>query len=505
MKRRKSLVRILALFLALLMLLGVVALAIISFEGLAEAGAPARARYDMALSLDDRRMTLDVSLRVTYPNPADFELDEVRFVVSAAAYRRFDTLPCEDAAVPSAFPSGYAPGGALFFSVTVDGEPADWGVSGAGERILRVGCRIPRGGAATFGFDYALILCDDRGGLGYGPLGIRLIDFYPVAAPLDPARELFMGGGFSAIGDFEASEAADYEVVLYAPETYRVAASGGGEGEPVGSGMSRWSFSVENARGFAAVLCRRYREYSAVSDRGVRVRAYTNDRGWGPAAAEAAARALDAYSEWFGEYPYDSLELARAEAVGGAASRAGLLILGEAPPASGGWDPPRLEVYALVASQWFGGLVGCDRAEEPWLADALSAYAALSLVRREEGEAAFFRALNARTLDSLRITLPRELLPNSPVRFFHTRAEYEIAVIDRGVAALYLLEEAMGEGALRSALGLYAEGHRFGIAGTVDFKAALREASGRDWGEYLDYLFATVGGEEYDDFEGFYD
>jgi hypothetical protein len=150
-KKMKMVVRVLAIVLALLLILGVIA-SVSSLFAFAES-AP-RNIYELDIYMREESHAAEVSQTVKYANNTDVYLRYVMFSVYANAYRRLMTLPFEDDKLRVAFPNGYAPGGVDIISVTVNGASADWGVSGTGEQFMRVSCDIAPGGTAEFGFDF---------------------------------------------------------------------------------------------------------------------------------------------------------------------------------------------------------------------------------------------------------------------------------------------------------------------------------------------------------------
>ena len=149
-KKMKTVVRVLALIMAFLLVLGVVISVL--YGGNAE--PMPRSEYELDIYIREESHAAEISQTVRYANSTGARLRYVMFSVYANAYRRLLTLPFEDGKLDSAFPNGYAPGGADFTSVTINGAPADWGVSGTGEQSMRVACDIAPGGAAEFGFDF---------------------------------------------------------------------------------------------------------------------------------------------------------------------------------------------------------------------------------------------------------------------------------------------------------------------------------------------------------------
>ena len=312
--------------------------------------------------------------------------------------------------------------------------------------------------------------------MGTGSLSWRLCDFYPIAQVYEQTLGNFDAAPLSAIGEAGFSDCSDYRVTLNAPETYEAAASGRiisrvGEGS-----RTIWTIEADAVRDFAIVLGRKYSVFSDTTSGGVEVRVLSNNASRARAALAEAVRAIELYSDWFGQYPFDKLDIAQTELITGAASYPGLILIN-------GNSAQALVNHA--ARQWFGCAVGTNRFREPWLCDAVCAYAALLYTRHFEGESRYMEALNARVLESLNITIPGGAYVDNALNRFMSASEYEIVVIDRGAAVLHRLSAVMGNDVFLSALGIYARTMKNKNAGIADFARALEEASGRNWDDYL--------------------
>ena len=286
----------------------------------------------------------------------------------------------------------------------------------------------------------------------------------------------FDAAPLSAIGEVGYSDCADYRVTLNAPETYEIAAAGriisrAGEGS-----RTIWTIEADAARDFAIVLGRKYSVYSETTSNGVEVRVLSNNAAGARATLAEAVKAIELYSDWFGQYPFDKLDIAQTELITGAAAYPGLILIN---------DNFTQALVNHVARQWFACSVGTTRFREPWLCDAVCAYAALLYTRHFEGETQYMDALNAQVLESLNITIPGGVYADNALNRFMSASEYEIVVIDRGAAVLHRLSAVMGDDVFLNALGIYARAMKNKNAGIADFARALEEASGRNWDDYL--------------------
>ena len=101
--------------------------------------------------------------------------------------------------------------------------------------------------------------------------------------------------------------------------------------------------------------------------------------------------------------------------------------------------------------------------------------------------------LNAEVLDALQITLPGGLVVDSHASRFTDYGEYELVVIDRGMAVMHELRAMVGRETFLEALGRYVSGNAGRIASIEQFVAAFNETTGSTWGEYIVAQMHDIG------------
>ena len=90
-----------------------------------------RPLYELHISLLENEQSLLVYQQVTYTNDTGRDLRYVLFQVYANALRRQSSAPFDADDEP--YRNGFAPGGADFLSVQVNGEAFEWGMQGESE------------------------------------------------------------------------------------------------------------------------------------------------------------------------------------------------------------------------------------------------------------------------------------------------------------------------------------------------------------------------------------
>ena len=496
-QKKETIVRVIAIVLAVLLVGGVIVSALPAF---AQEETPVN-HYALDLSVDPDAQSILVREQLDYVNLTGRPIDYVMFHLYANTLRRQEAIPVESSEWNDAFPDGFAPGGVDFIRISADSKPAEWAVSGEYEQYLRVSCALEPGQTVRFEFEFYLLLPQTGLMLGVGDLGWRLANFYPVAAVYDASLEDFCLNPWSLPTDPLMSDTADYEAVIRLNERWTLASTGTQTAsEPDENGLVTWTVSAPSSRDLSLAFSRKMNERSARTESGVTVRAYASTAYTAQAMLDAAVSAMSVFTEWFGDYPGGELELMETDYLRDGLSNPGLIQISKSLCALNRRDELEKAVVTLCARQWFGGVVGCNPENEPWMNDALSAYAALLYDEQLEDYDAYLKRLNGQVLSSLQVTIPGGLTVDSNASRFNSLGEYDIVVIDRGCAVMHEVRALMGRDQFIASLRRYIDDNRFAIASVEQFVSALNAVTGERWDEYVvgemhnisDYVNATL-------------
>lgn len=473
--KRSLWVRVMALVLAGLLLAGIIASTVISANAEELAADEAKTEYSMTVSIDDESMLTGVSQRVVYHNTTGRKLEYVMFNLYANVLRRSSGIPVED--WDSAFPDGFAPGGVVFSSVTVNGEKAQWALSGDNEQCLRVECSLAEGESCEFGFEYYILMSDNAWLLGAGKNDWRLMNFYPSVCIYDQTLKDFVMNSWMAVTDPLAAECADFSVTVAAKSEYIPACPGSIEETGSENGVTFYHAEAENIRSFCLVL---KKELNTVQNGGITASALRSTDA--KMLLDMGKRIYDAYTEMLGDCGR-MLTIVQSDGCEDMTAVSGLIQVS----ASLLKDRDALEnaLAGGIASLWFGETVGCNPEYEPWLKDALCGYMPLLYFEESEGYDGYLKRLNELVLNSLQVTIPGGLTVDSDASRFTSRAEYELVVVDRGCAVLHEMRDLMGREDFIAGLRQYVDDNRDRIASVEQFATAFNEAVGGRWDEYI--------------------
>ena len=477
-KRKKQLARILALLLAVLLVLGTIASIVFGHAH----GEETATRDEIALELEffEEEQALQIRQRLRYTNRTGKHLDRVEFSVYANMFRRVTALMYEADVWQDVFPAGNAPGGVEFSRILVDGQSADWGMMGEEELFLRVACDLADGQTCEFTFEYTLLLTQNAASLGVGAMGWRLRGFY--IQPLKYEYGEFVAPAPLQHANYVYADRADYALTVILPERYLLAGPGEITSVDNGDGTRTWTLAADNIRELCLSVGMRWREYSAETSSGTRLRLLANTRD-AQKTLDMALQALEAYENWFGPLDGD-VTIAQSDYALGTLSLPGILWANEAALSDA------MALRGALARQFFGYGAYPMPTEDAWLADSVSAYAACLALKEAEGESAFLEYLNGEILPEAQYTLPGGVEVTSSAAIL-TAAEYESLILGRGALVMHETCAAMGEETFLAALRLfYQRGLAMDVVGEYDFVDALDDASGGDWEAFLtDWLF----------------
>ena len=477
-KRKKQLARILALLLAVLLVLGTIASIVFGHAH----GEETATRDEIALELEffEEEQALQIRQRLRYTNRTGKHLDRVEFSVYANMFRRVTALMYEADVWQDVFPAGNAPGGVEFSRILVDGRSADWGMMGEEELFLRVACDLAEGQTCEFTFEYTLLLTQNAASLGVGAMGWRLRGFY--IQPLKYEYGEFVAPAPLQHANYVYADRADYALTVILPERYLLAGPGEITSVDNGDGTRTWTLAADNIRELCLSVGMRWREYSAETASGTRLRLLANTRD-AQKTLDMALETLEVYENWFGPLDGD-VTIAQSDYALGTLSLPGILWANEAALSDA------MALRGALARQFFGYGAYPMPTEDAWLADSVSAYAACLALKEAEGESAFLEYLNGEILPEAQYTLPGGVEVTSSAAIL-TAAEYESLILGRGALVLHETCAAMGEETFLAALRLfYQRGLAMDVVGEYDFVDALDDASGGDWEAFLtDWLF----------------
>jgi hypothetical protein len=169
---------------------------------------------------------------------------------------------------------------------------------------------------------------------------------------------------------------ADYDVTIRAPEGYTIAATGTARATVSDDKRNVWKFKADNVIDFAWFASPYFKHEQAVvtsKSKEVSINIYsdtTADHNWKDVMTYAK-RAIDHYTDWLGEYPYEQISV-----VSTPSSAAGFMEYPMVAQISYTGDAGFLETAIVheIGHTWVYGALANDERTHPWMDEGLNTF-----------------------------------------------------------------------------------------------------------------------------------
>ncbi|HMV86124.1 MAG TPA: M1 family aminopeptidase [Blastocatellia bacterium] len=329
-----------------------------------------------------------------------------------------------------------------------------------------------------------------------GEEAILLSYFHPILA-VKPSQ-LSESSLVAGVGGIVFSEAADYEVKITTDPGLTILASSAETKSDVASASQQTRiFQGEKLRGFGLVIAERMKSVEQRSGQ-TRVVSYfrEGDDRLGKRALNIATRAVEAYANAFGNYPYPILQVVEMPLPAGYSGTElpALIVLAQAYyidfEAPGSTRLPgvlreqedviksafEFTLAHGVAHQWWGSAVGNDPERAPFVNEALSSYSAAYYheiaYNKAFGERIAKQQLNG-TYQAYRMLGGVDLEVEKPAKDFRSTLQFTAIVQAKGALLFATLRRELGDEKFFRALKSYYSAQRFRIVTPDQLRGAF--------------------------------
>jgi aminopeptidase N len=303
-----------------------------------------------------------------------------------------------------------------------------------------------------------------------------LAQWYPMLAVRD--QHGWHTEPFTTTGDPFYSVMSDFEVTFRLPEGYRVISTGNNKNQPVGSKIT---IKQDQVRDFAAVLTKDYRAVSGkYKDIQVNLWYMNGMEDVAKPLLEAAVSGMKFYSEKFGPYPYEEVDVVLGETGEGIAGMEypGLVTSIPKIGTKKGIQPAVNVVVHELAHQWWYGVVGNNQAKEPWLDEGLTTFSEFLYMeeKMKEDERELLKRASKKA-DEIHQTAG---ISSAQPLYDYPEPVYGLMVYIRPAAMLYELMDDIGKEKVLEILKTYYHRYQYKVATTRDFIRTANEVAGKD-------------------------
>ncbi|HOB64516.1 MAG: M1 family metallopeptidase [Clostridiales bacterium] len=314
-------------------------------------------KYSIEIDLEDNLLSARLKTSLSYTNNTGGELNELKFHIYPETYRK-DSATCAFFSKLSAY------GGIDILSVAANDALTDFEAQGT-ILTVKLPSPLPGGEKVTISIDSGLSVPKSDLRFGLNSNVLRLANFYPVICVYEGSD--WRADKYYKVGNPFYTDIADYEVKLTCPENLVVASTGVCKSEGAEGGRKTLILEATSVRDFAIAASKDFKVAERVQG-GKVVKYYYTGLASRQTELETAAKALEAFSEAFGGYPYPAFTVVEAEFYYGSAGFGNLAIISKSS------SDKKKAIVLETAAQWFGGIVGSDQVNSCWQHGALSAF-----------------------------------------------------------------------------------------------------------------------------------
>lgn len=311
--------------------------------------------YDMKIDLEGNK--LDGEQSVDYTNVYCDELSETVFHLYPNAYAK-------DAENPAYETELTRYGGIEIKSVSVNDSDATYKLSDNKEYLVVAHEKIKKNERINIGIKYCVQIpeCNLRLGMKNGYY--NLSSFYPQLSVYDNG---FRTDKFCKIGDVSFSETASYKINFVCDKSLVVAASIGCMNISGTEDKQILEYKGDNIRDFAFACNAEYNVISAKAKNVDVYYFYVNDEK-SKENLNVAVKAIETFSEAFGEYPFSTFSVARVPFAEEGMEYSGIVYLSDV------CTEAEDVIIHETAHQWWYGIVGNDCINESYLDEGLATF-----------------------------------------------------------------------------------------------------------------------------------
>lgn len=444
--------------------------------------------YSLDLTFNQQEMTLEGKEEASIFNSSENMFTCLYFHLYPNAFRedaKESVVAISDK--DDAFPSGDSYGDITINSVqSQHGNALDYVIEGEDKNILCVnlGYELYPDESAQIIIDFAVKLANINHRLGYGENTINLANFYPIACVYENG-EGFKQDLYHSNGDPFYSDIATYDVKITYPSNLEIASCGQIEKSYEQGGETTSIIKAEKMRDFALVFSEKFdcltKKFgsSLISFYG-----YKNDDNLA-SCLDVAFKAVEFFSDKFGDYPYSTLSVVKTNFVYGGMEYPSLVMISDK------YDEISGLAYVIVheiAHQWWYAVVGNDQYNHAWQDEGLAEASTLMFFKEHQEYGIDYQTSieglheNYKMYKRVQMKVYGSVNENMdrPLDEFATQPEYVMLTYTKGALMFNTLEEVLGQGRFLKALRLYYKNFAFSCASKEELIACFVKVAGSE-------------------------
>jgi hypothetical protein len=334
---------------------------------------------------------------------------------------------------------------------------------------------------------------DISGIFGFNDNVLTMAGWYPILAIFD--IEGWNLDRVTSFGDSVYSEAAYYDVTITAASDLKLATTGITTSQRLRDDQAETQVVTGPVRDFMIVASPDF-EISNKIVAGVNINSYSlpNYSFAGTMALQDTTEALEIFNNKFGLYPYTELDIIQTPLpIYGGMEYPSLVLISQLSYETP-LDMDLLIAHE-IAHQWWYGVVGNDVIDDPWLDEAFAEYSAVIYYENQHGYSSYQEVLAFIEKDYQKLISEGKNFPlTESVIYFEDKGDlnsYNIFVYNKGALFLDALRRQVGDASFFKALNTYYLTYMFKTVRSQDLLDIFEITSGMQLDDfYQEWLFA---------------
>lgn len=446
--------------------------------------------YMIDANLNYQEKTLSATEVLKYKNQSQKTLNELKFHLHPNAFSSDAdvTKAVTSMQVQKAYPNGFSEGNIVIGGVYVGGNELVFSIEDKEKSILTV--QIPElqpGNEMEVQINFTLKIPNISHRFGYGGNTLNLGNWYPIVCVLE--EDGFFTEPYSASGDPFYSDIANYNVSLTFDSNLKIAHTGTILSSTAQNNKITITASAKAVRDFAIVLSEKFDVVSADVGKTKVNYFYYNDTNY-QNNLQTAIDALKTFNKMIGEYPYEVLNVVKANFLHGGMEYPMLVYVSDT--VDNDEEYTKVIVHE-IAHQWWYGVVGSNQIQVGWLDEGLAEFSTALFFEKNENYGITYEDTISSALSSylLFCDVFREVYDNLDTSMnrslteFKTDTEYVYIAYVKGMLLFDAVRDVVGKNKMEKCLQVYYADNAMQFATPAKLIESFEKASKKDLKNFI--------------------
>ncbi|AKN30187.1 aminopeptidase [Clostridium carboxidivorans P7] len=477
------------------------------------------AKYNMDLDFNANTKTVTGSEEVNIKNSTSTDLKNIVFHLYPDSYNKKETMPSQVGISSTQNLTEAQKGDISISKVLVNDKQVNFTQD---NQVLKLSLdnNFKSNEDMKVYIEFKLKLPMSTSRLGYIDNDVSLTNWYPILSMYNEKENKWDENTFNVVGESNYSDVGDYTVNLKVPKNYVVASTGKEAEKSSEKDTKVMNLNASNVRDFIIIMSPNYKVLSKEID-GIKVNSYyiskpgEDDSATAQNVLDSAVGAVKFFSQQFGKYPYDELDLMETHLSGGAMEYPQIIQMPmyaqriqNSTSASRDDDVSYEDSFISEAAvhevghQWWYVTVGNDEFKEPFLDESFTAFSTAYYFEKTSGEYSsnsiipMIGSYNGANIARIASLYKFPSIASGVDKFDNdsTGAGYNLVIYGKGALLMQDLRKRVGDAAFLNIMQTYFKEYKFKNASIDDFLGVIEKVSGKS---VSDAIRASLNSDNY--------